>query len=234
MFSPGNRLLLGVAGVVAVTITVVILLNEEKPVKREKRQMKYYSPSASVIQKNGLDNPCSTTDKDKKTTPEVYFCYQSDRTISILTFNQHTYMGGYALPDWASYDWYIDSSGIKQSGYNWEDVVATTGSWDSSTYGYSETAKAWKEQLTMIKTQNSITIKVNTTMIPFGTPHSYGELAYPPCHGFMMCVYRPYAADPCGSFSLCPNVTLSEGDVHIHIQMPELTPGPKSSSTAIP
>ncbi|XP_045078490.1 uncharacterized protein LOC123480998 [Coregonus clupeaformis] len=223
--------MVAVGGIVGMIIVVSLLL-WEKNHSVQKRRVGYYNTKPSQIQKKILKNPCNTTDGDQDKTEELYFCYQNNSTQAVFTFDNTLKIGGYGLDSWEDYDWYLDCSGMKQSGHWWGNVFTTTGKWSEGSFGFSSNSKKWKKQVSLTKTNRKIMLNINTTQIPFGQPDSFSEHQNPPCHGLALCIWRPHAQDPCTTLLLCPNVTMT--NTTLSLTPPDITPGPKSSSPVKP
>lgn len=197
----------------------------------------------SVIQDRLMTDPCNqraikSTSTAIKTTDELYFCYQSNSTVSTIVFEAaRLKVGGWDYSSWAGYDWYLDGDkdipGHDFGGaHNWKDVFATTGSWPSGSYGTSARAKAWARQVSLQKTKSAIMIKINTTANPLGKPQKWGPYENPTCHGLALCIWRN-TKDPCLIFYLCPNITeVRHGKTPS--RLPNITPGPRSDAVETP
>ncbi|XP_073339576.1 uncharacterized protein [Pagrus major] len=189
----------------------------------------YYNPRPSKLQRKLLKNPCNTTDNDTSRTTEQYYCYQRNNTKTLIVFERTYTIGGYSIPQWAGYVFYIDSSGLKQTHHWWGHVFAQTGSWSSSSYGWSGRAKKWKKWVKFTKVSDTLQLQLDTTSNPLSKPEPFGEYRDPECHGLTVCVWRPHATDPCNNMFLCPNLTNSAEPS----QLPDVTSGPKSISQHI-
>lgn len=183
----------------------------------------------SPLQHRLLKNPCNFTTvsgEKVKTTPEQYYCYQKNATKSLIVLESTYTIGGYQINQWNGYDFYIDSTGMKQTHYWWGNVFTTTGQWSGSSYGWSEKAQRWERWATLTKVADTLQINLDTRTHPLGKPEPFGEFSNPECHGLTVCVWRPHATDPCENIFLCPNLTIATPNEPI----PDLTPGPKSTT----
>lgn len=244
MFSQGNKNLLYVAGIAATIVTLVLLLNEEKNDKRPKRMVgvgmyggvagmeRLHNNLQSKIQEGELKNPCHKTD-DNVTTTEVYFCFQTNQTVAVLTFDNSVMIGGYGVPDWDDYDWYLETLPRSTGGHWWGNVFSTTGAWDRASYGFHSSVTAWKRQVKIMKIRQGLVLSINTTAIPLGKPKDWGPYKEPPCHGLALCVWKS-GNDPCTHILLCPNITSSINETRPSKQLPEVTPGPRSTAKSQP
>ena len=142
-----------VCGVVSIIIvSLIFALTEWSTLHRQTRRAQYYYPAsvlASVVLNTHFPNPCSPN--GTVVSKVLYFCYENNRTETVITFQKSQFrIGGYTADKWGGYDWYLDGAGYKQ-GHNWQHVFSTTArDWSNRSYGTSDVAQQWGKRVHFI------------------------------------------------------------------------------------
>lgn len=140
---------------------------------------------------------------------KMALCYDQrangTRIVTLSGFN----IGGYQAGEWSDYVWFLGHPTM-----GWGGVIAQTGGWTDTSYGWESIAGSWKGKVSLTQSRGVITISIQGQvpvcrgMIQEGREYAGRSAKGPWCHQLELGVYKGRGflqqAHPRVYIGLCP------------------------------